>query len=159
MAKVLVTYYSSTGNTRAMAEAIVEGAVAGKAEVDLLGVGAVNVPCLLDYDALVVGSPTYYGLPAHQIVKFFDDSVTLHGRLAGRVGAAFATSANIGGGNESTCLAILQMMLVHGMLAVGAAQGDHYGPVAIGTPDQRALSQCRAHGQRVAELAAKLAAR
>jgi NAD(P)H dehydrogenase (quinone) len=42
------------------------------------------------------------------------------------------------------------------MVVQGSAAGDHYGPVSIGKPDERASNLCRALGKRVAELAAKL---
>jgi len=80
-----------------------------------------------------------------------------HGSLSGKVGGAFSSAANIGGGNETTILSILQAMLIHGMIVPGTADGDHYGPVSIGAPDERASKQCRALGERIAELAEKLA--
>lgn len=153
MASILITYYTRSGNTKAMAEAIAEGVRSEGAEPAVKPVQEVAIEDLLSYQGFIVGSPVYYGLPAAPIKELFDESVTLHGRLAGRVGAAFASSANIGGGNESTCTAILEMMLVHGMIVVGSAQGDHYGPCSIASPDTRVVSQCKAHGARVAKLA------
>ena len=73
------------------------------------------------------------------------------------MGAAFASSANIGGGNETTIMAILQSMLIHGMTIRGNSKGDHYGPVSINAPDARVEKQCRELGRRVAELADKVA--
>ncbi|MBN2711470.1 MAG: NAD(P)H-dependent oxidoreductase [Planctomycetes bacterium] len=158
MAKILITYYTRSGNTEKMANFIAEGVVRGGAEAEVRPVGEVNPAELLAYQGYIVGSPVYYGLMAAPIKELFDESVTLHGRLAGKVGAAFASSANIGGGNETTCLSILQMMLVHGMLAVGSSQGDHYGPCSIGSPDSRVEQQCKAHGERVAKAALALEA-
>ena len=153
MAKILVAYYSKTGHTKQMAESVVEGAVEGDADVDCKTVDRLDAKELLDYDGLIVGSPVYYGQPAAPVKELIDISVGIHGRLAGRVGAAFAASANIGGGNETTCLALLQMMLVHGMIVVGSAEGGHYGPAAVGAPDDRARKQCQALGNRVAQVA------
>ena len=84
------------------------------------------------------------------------DSVSFHGKLDGKIGAAFASSANIGGGNETTILDILNAMLIHGMIIQGDPQGDHYGPVAIGAPDARAIRECVRLGTRVAKLVKKL---
>ena len=111
---------------------------------------------LLAADAIVVGSPTYYGLMSFEIKRLFDESVSKHGQLDGKIGAAFSSSANVGGGNETTVMAILQMMLIHGMIIQGDAKGDHYGPVSIGRPDARVQSVCKRQGQRIAELAKKL---
>jgi len=157
MAKVLVTYHSRGGNTKKMAELVHEGAasVDGVA-VDLKPVADVKPADLVGYDAIVIGSPTYYGLPAAGIKKLIDESVAFHGQLEGKVGGAFSSSANVGGGNETTIMAVLQALLIHGMVVQGTATGDHYGPVAIGPPDSRASSQCTAYGKRVALLARKL---
>jgi len=156
MATILIAYYTRTGNTQAMAEYIAQGAVSVGGQVTLKPVQDVDVDSLLEYDAIVLGSPTYYGLPASELKDLIDKSVRFHGQLAGKVGGAFASSANIGGGNETTALAILHAMLVHGMVVPGAATGDHYGPIGINSPDERVRNQCLAHGKRIAELAAKL---
>ncbi|MFW6158974.1 MAG: flavodoxin family protein [Planctomycetota bacterium] len=156
MAKVLVIYASATGNTEKMAKLVGEGAEGGGADVTLKSVDDVEAAELLDYDATIVGSPTYYGAPAASIRKLFDDSVKYHGQLEGKVGAAFSSSANIGGGNETTILSILGSMLIHGMVVRGNSKGDHYGPVSINAPDHRVEKQCRELGRRTAELADKM---
>ena len=157
MAKLLVVYHSATGNTQAMAELVAEGARGAGADVDLEKVAETQAQGLLGYDGIIAGAPTYYGLMSAELKRLFDESVQFHGQLAGKVGGAFSSSANIGGGNETTILSILQAMLIHGMVVQGTASGDHYGPVAIGAPDDRAAEQCRSLGRRVAELADRLA--
>lgn len=159
MAKVLVVYYSRTGNTKKMAELVAEGVGQAGADVELKSTGETKVEDLLAADAIIAGSPVYYGLMAAELKELFDESVKYHGRLAGKVGGAFASSALIGGGNETTIMGILQMMLIHGMIIEGRHDADHYGPVAIGAPDDRAMPQCRALGERVAKLAERLKAK
>lgn len=156
MAKALVIYYSKSGNTKKMAEQVAEGIKKEGVEAVLKDVKDTAVEDLLKFDAIVIGSPTYYGTMSAEIKKLFDESVRFHGKLEGKVGAAFSSSANIGGGNETTILDILSAMLIHGMIIRGDSQGDHYGPVAIGAPDARATKQCLRLGSRVAELAKKL---
>jgi len=156
MAKVLVLYYTRTGNTKAMAELVAAGAEKEGAEVALRDVEEIKPDILLEYDAIAAGSPTYYGGMAGKLKDFFDSSVAHHGKLAGKVGGAFSSSMNIGGGNETTVLDILHVMLIHGMIVQGTAEGDHYGAVSIESPDERASSQCEALGRRVAALAIKL---
>lgn len=156
MAKILVSYYSRTGNTKAMAEYVAQGAVGVGADVALKPVQDVEAENLLDYDGIIIGSPTYYGVMAAEIKKLIDSSVKFHGQLTGKVGAGFASAANIGGGNETTVMTILQAWLIHGMVVQGAATGDHYGPVSVNAPDERVKTQSQALGKRVAELAIKL---
>ena len=157
MAKMLICYYSRTGNTEHMAEAVADGARKLKGiDVDLKPIGKVQARDLLGYDAIVMGSPTYYGSMAAELKQLIDESVAFHGQLAGKVGGAFSSSANVGGGNETTVMDILKAMLIHGMVVQGRASGDHYGPVAIGEMDNRAKTQCMDMGKTVAELAVKL---
>jgi NAD(P)H dehydrogenase (quinone) len=156
MAKVLVLYFTRTGNTKAMAEFVVAGAEREGAEVTLGDVEELKTDALLDYDAIIAGSPTYYGGMAGKLKDFFDAGAAHHGKLAGKVGGAFSSSMNIGGGNETTVLDILHVMLIHGMIVQGTAEGDHYGPVAINSPDDRARRQCEELGQRASFLARTL---
>jgi len=157
MPSLLILYYTRTGNTEKMARYVEEGAKAAGAETVVKSVAGATLEDLEAADGIIIGSPTYYGLPAAEIIKLIDDSVKKHGRLEGKAGGAFSSSANIGGGNETVIMAILQAMLVHGMVVQGTPKGDHYGPVSIGAPDERAEKQCRLLGERVARLAERLA--
>ena len=156
MAKAIVVYYSRSGNTKQMAEIIAKAMNGSELPTECKPVDKVKADDLLDYDAIVVGSPTYYGHMAGPIKQLFDDAVAFHGRLDGKVGAAFSSAANIGGGNETTVMGIIQAMLISGMIVHGDPQGDHYGPVSIGKPDGRVRQQCTRRGQRIAELTKKL---
>jgi NAD(P)H dehydrogenase (quinone) len=157
MSKALVIYYSRTGNTKKMAEQVAQGLSKEGVEVDLKDVKDVKAQDLLEYDVLAIGSPTYYGTMSAQIKQLLDDSVEFHGKLDGKVGAAFSSSANVAGGNETAILDILNAMLIHGMIIHGDPQGDHYGPVAIGAPDGRATKECLRMGERLAKLVKSLA--
>jgi len=156
MVKLLISHYSRGGATAKMAELIAEGASAGQVDVEVKKTEKTTPEDLLAADGIAIGSPTYYGAPAAVVRKLFDDSVKYHGRLDGKVGGAFASSANIGGGNETTILGILQSMLVHGMVIQGIAQGDHYGPVSIGMPDERATRQCVEYGKGLGQIMLRL---
>lgn len=157
MARMLVCYYSRTKHTEHMAEAVAEAAAETPGvEVSLLPVGKVSASDLLDFDAIVLGSPVYYGTMAAELKQLIDESVALHGQLQGKIGGAFASSANVGGGNETTVLDILKALLIHGMVVQGMPTGDHYGPVAIGDTDDRSRQQCANMGRTVAELALRL---
>ena len=152
MAKILICYYSRSGNTKKMAYLIQKGAMEEDVEVDTKEVKEVKPEDLKKYDGIVIGSPTYYGGPASQIKDLLDRSVKYHGDLQDKVGGAFTSSANIGGGNETTVLSILQSLLIHGMVVCGDSSGDHYGPVSIEKPNARAEKVCVRYGRRVAKL-------
>ncbi len=156
MAKILVLYYSRTGNTRQMAEDVAEGARQAEADVTLCEVQKCQLEMLIEHDGIIIGSPTYYGIVAGPIKDFFDKSIKYHGQLENKVGGAFSSAGIPGGGCESTVLSMLQMLLVHGMVIKGFSKTGHYGPVAFGAPDERARNECRLLGRKVAELAFKL---
>ena len=88
--------------------------------------------------------------------QLIDELVGRHGQLNGKVGAAFASSANTGGGSETTIIGIIQGMLIAGMVVQGDPQGAHYGPLSIGKPDEKVKQQCERRGQRVAALTRRL---
>ncbi len=157
MARILVVYFTKGGNTQKMAERVCAGIVGAHVDCAPKAVSQVNVDELKDYDGIILGSPTYYGHPAGELKQLIDASVKYHGRLAGKVGGAFASGGVIGGGAETTVRALIDMMLIHGMIVEGTTKGGHYGPIAIGAPNEKALTECEELGARVAELVKKLA--
>jgi NAD(P)H dehydrogenase (quinone) len=154
--KILVSYYSRSGHTKEMAQAISKGAKDEGVECDLREISEVKVDDLLNYDALIFGSPTYYGQMSAELKKLFDDSVKHHGKLTGKIGGAFTSSGMMGGGGETTILSIFQALLIHGMIIVGDAKMQHYGPLAIGAPDEKATETCIKYGQKIAALTKKI---
>jgi len=158
MAKGIVVYYSRSGNTKEMAEIIAKAMNDADLKTECKSVDKVKADDLPGYNAIVIGSPTYYGHMASPIKELIDDLVSRHGALNGKVGGAFSSAANIGGGNETTIMGIIEAMLIAGMVIQGDPQGDHYGPVSIGKPDERVRQQCTRRGERIAELTKKLSA-
>ncbi|HPQ82110.1 MAG TPA: flavodoxin domain-containing protein [bacterium] len=156
MPKALVVYFSKSGHTKRMAEEIAKGLEESEVSVTLADVEKANIEDLEGTDAVILGSPTYYGTMAAQMKGFLDKSVKLHGKLAGKIGGAFSSSGMLGGGNETTVLSLLEALLIHGMVVVGNAKIAHYGPVSVGTPDGQALKECLNYGKRIGELTLKL---
>jgi NAD(P)H dehydrogenase (quinone) len=140
-----------------MAEIITKAMNEADLPSECKSVGDVTPEEVFSYDAIAIGSPTYYGQMAAPVKNLIDELVTQHGQLDGKVGAAFSSAANIGGGNETTIMGIIEAMLISGMIVQGDPRGDHYGPVSIGKPDQRVMKQCTRRGQRIAELTKKIA--
>lgn len=131
MAKILIIYFSETGNTEKMAYAVAEGVREEGVEPQVKKVQEASVDDLLDVDGIVIGSPTYFGAMAAEMKSFLDKSVVHFKRLAGKVGGAFASSALLGGGNETTVLAVLQALLIHGMIVEGTTEGGTMVPLLL----------------------------
>ena len=78
--------------------------------------------------------------------------------MEGKVGAAFATSADQSGGKETTIMSIFQCLLIYGMIIMGdpmSATG-HYGTSCVGSPDNGTCENGMKLGKRVAKTAKKL---
>ncbi|TNF40476.1 MAG: hypothetical protein EP311_08870, partial [Cytophagales bacterium] len=70
---VLITYFSQSGNTKILAEAVAEGAKSVEGiEVKLLTIEEVNPVELLEAEAIIVGSPVYNGNPAPPVLEFIN---------------------------------------------------------------------------------------
>lgn len=157
MTRILVTCFSVTGNTQAMAEAVVEGVRSVKGiECAFKPVAEVSNDDMVAADGIIVGSPTYFGQMAAQVKELFDITEQVYGKLEGKVGAAFTTSGGAGCGHELTNMSIITAMLVAGMIVQGTTKGPHFGPFAVGKPGDKQIEQARNLGVRVAQLAKKL---
>ena len=200
--KVLVVFYSMYGHIYRMAEAVAEGAreVSG-AEVILRRVpetlsteiltkmGAIepqkafaHIPvCTVDElpeaDAIIFGTPTRFGNMCGQMKQFIDATgkLWMSGKLVGKVGSVFTSSATQHGGQESTILTFHVPLFAQGMIIVGLPYafqglmkmdeitgGSPYGASTIAgtsgerTPTDNELAGARFQGRHVAAIAAKL---
>ena len=157
MTHVTVIYDSRTGNTEKMALAVAEGARKVKGtEVVLLQVDKAKMSDLTSSDAIIIGSPTYYGNMSGKVKSFIDQTNKVHGKLKGKVGGAFTSSGDTACGAETTLLSILEAMLIHGMVVQGRYDNKHYGPTAVEAPNKKEIDSCKDLGERVAKLAAAL---
>jgi len=154
---VLVVYDSETGNTEKAARLVAEGVreVEG-IECILKRVDDVSLDDLLKSDGIIVGSPTYYGLMSAKIKRLLDESVKIHGKLEGKVGAAFTSSGGTASGAETTILSILEAFLIHGMIIQGNPHSQHYGLAVVGAPEGKEIDRCRNFGTRIAKLVSRL---
>jgi NAD(P)H dehydrogenase (quinone) len=199
MSKVLVLYYSSYGHIEKMAGAVAEGAREGGAEVTIKRVPELvsedvakksgfkldqaapvaTVDELANYDAIILGVPTRFGNMPAQMKNFLDQTGGLwaKGKLVGKVGSVFTSTATQHGGQESTILSTHTVLLHHGMVIVGlpysfqgqtkideVTGGSPYGASTIAggdgsrQPSENELAGARFQGRHVATIAAKLAA-
>ena len=90
MSSIAVIYWSMTGNTQAMAEAIAKGAREAGAQVDVFSVDQVGVDQVLEYDQLALGCPAMGAevLEESEFEPFFSQ---LEGRLSGKSVALFGS--------------------------------------------------------------------
>ena len=156
MPLVLIVYHSKTGNTEEMAKAVEEGVKSEGLNVVRKKVDRISFKDLLKADGIILGSPTYYGTMAAEMKAFLDRSVQYHGKLEGKVGAAFSSGGALGGGVETTVLDMLKALLIHGMVIQGDPHGSHYGTVSIGRPNAAAKKECKRLGEKVARLIKRL---
>lgn len=160
MAKMLIVYDSETGNTEKAAMRVSEG-VSGVEGVECVikRVDETSLEDMVEADGIIIGSPTYYGCMSSKIKKLLDESVEIHGKLEGKVGAAFTSSGGTATGAETTILSILKAFLIHGMMIKGNPHDQHYGLAVVGAPDQEEEKLCRRFGTEVAQLVLKIAAK
>jgi len=200
--KVLVVFYSMYGHVYRMAEAVAEGVrgVPGAtaelrrvpetlpdAILEKMGalearkvfahVPVAKVEDLASADALIFGTPTRFGNMCGQMRQFLDATGQLwaQGKLVGKVGSVFTSSATQHGGQESTLLSFHITLLHHGMVLVGLPYsfqgqtrmdeitgGSPYGASTIAggkgerMPSENELQGARFQGRHVAGIAARL---
>ncbi len=157
--QVLIMYYSRTGNTKNLAAEIVKGVreVEG-VECVVKPVSEITKHDLLAADAIIAGSPVYFGSMASELKEIFDRFVGIRSKMQDKVGAAFATGGDPSGGKETTLISIIQAMLIYGMIIVGDpldATG-HYGTACVGEPGAETADNAAKLGRRVASLVKKL---
>lgn len=157
--QILVLYFSKTGNTKKLAEAIAQGVqdVEGATAI-LKTTGEVSKEDFLAADGLIMGSPVYFGTMAADLKKVVDGLISFRKKMEGKVGAAFATSGDDTGGKETTMFSIIQALLICGMIIVGdplSATG-HYGVACAGSPGEKTRENGRKLGTRVANLSRQL---
>ncbi|MEI2735657.1 MAG: NAD(P)H:quinone oxidoreductase [Rhodoblastus sp.] len=199
MTKVLILYYSSYGHIEKMAEAAAEGVREAGAEAVIKRVPELvpeeiarnshfkldqaapiaTVAELPDYDAIILGVPTRFGNMPAQMKNFLDQTggLWMQGKLIGKVGSVFTSTATQHGGQESTILSTHIVLLHQGMVIVGlpysfqgqmgvkdVTGGSPYGATTISDgdgsrqPSENELAGARFQGRHVAQIAGKLAA-
>ena len=157
--QVLVLYYSRSGNTRTLAEAVSQGVESVDGVRCLLrSTDEVGIKDFNESNGIIAGSPVYFGVMAAELKKVFDDFIGVRRKMENKVGAAFATGGDASGGKETTIMSIIQVVLIYGMIIAGdpmSATG-HYGVACVGAPDEGTRRNGHKLGARVAQLVKKL---
>ncbi len=142
MTEIAIVYFSGTGHTHLMAEAIGKGAsqVAGT-NVELLRITGDRIvegrwqddammAKLQATDAIVFGSPTYMGGVAAQFKAFIDaaSSVWFAQGWKDKIGGGFTHSSSPSGDKQGTLLYLATNALQHGMVWVGGGDMPYRDP-------------------------------
>ena len=142
--KILIIFYSMTGNTAKLAKSLAEGSEEVNAEVRLRQVqelipeenwndamkkikeGLKDIPIATNddlawADGIAFGSPTRYGNMSAQLKNFIDQtgSLWMEGKLVGKVATVFTSASTQHGGHETTILTAIAPLLHHGMIVMG----------------------------------------
>jgi NAD(P)H dehydrogenase (quinone) len=158
MRDILVLYYSRSGHTTQLAEAIADGIgsvrgaqarmrtvppVAPNTQVAAPPVPAHGPPYveakdLVECIGLALGSPTRFGGMASPLKHFLEQTTPLwiNGDLAGKPACVFTSTGTLHGGQETTLMAMMLPLLHHGMLMVGVpyTEPDLMATSSGGTP-------------------------
>ena len=140
MPKMLILYYSRTGNTRKMAEAVAEGASTVQGvEVELNY--HIAPEALGNYDAILIGIPTYHHDMPADMKNLFEEAAVKNVNLKGKIGAAFGS---YGWSGEAPRM-IIEIIKKFEMDATEPPLLAKYAH------DQANLEKCRELGRKVAE--------
>jgi flavodoxin I len=141
MPKILILYYSRTGNTEKIAKAVTEGAKTVEG-IDVELNYHVTPETLDNFDAIIVGTPTYHHDMTIDIKNLFEEAAVKGINLKGKIGAAFGS---YGWSGEAPKLVLeimknkFEMELIEPSLLIKYA------------PEQSALEKSRELGKKIAE--------
>lgn len=137
--KVAVVYFSGSGHTALVAEAVAKGARSVEGvQVDLLAIRGSQITegrwkdeamleSLSAADAIIFGTPTYMGGPAAQFKAFADATAMIwFGRgWKGKLAAGFTHSGSPSGDKAGTLQYLVTLAAQHGMLWVPSDELPH----------------------------------
>ena len=141
MSKISVVYWSQTGNTQAMAEAVAEGIKGAGAEAELLEVGSANVAALKDEKAFALGCPAM-GAEVLEECEMEPFVTELESQVSGKVIALFG-SYDWGDGEW-------MRDWVDRMKAAGATVVGDEGVICNLEPDAEGIEKCKELGKKLA---------
>jgi len=143
MVKILVLYYTRTGNTEALAKAVAEGAKSVEGvSVIVKRVDYATVQDFVSCDAVAFGSPNYFDYMSGLMKDFFDRALSFKDMVKGKPAAAFTSG---GSSSNSALLSLERMIDSFGLVKVAE------GVVSSGKPTDRDLEKCRDLGRKLAE--------
>jgi len=164
--KAIIVYQSAYGHAGQMAGKMKEGLEESGLEVTLSAAKKTDPKMLLDYDAIIFGSPVRMGSVGNKMKTFIDTlgGVWLESALQNRVGGVLVSGGGFNAGTEMTQPALYSTLMELGSVMVGFVNdmpgygtgANHWGPYAqVGLegkdgPSEDCLTACYEYGKRVA---------
>src|SRR3989304_908804 len=145
MPKVVVVYLSTSGNTKAMAEAIAEGIESRNVEVKTINFHEARMEDLKNADAIVLGSSTFYYRMLPPMEKFIESLEKA--KIKAKIGAAFGS---YGWSGEAPVM-IAEKMRELGMEVIDPVLRIQYQPA------EKDLEECKRLGKDIANKVKKSA--
>src|SRR3989337_4186495 len=138
MPKIVVVYLSTSGNTKAMADAIVEGAKSRNVEAKAMNFNEARIEELKDADAIAIGSSTFYYKMLPPMENFIERLEKA--KIKAKIGAAFGS---YGWSGEAPVM-IAEKMRKLGMNVIDPVLRIQYQPA------HKDLEECKRLGQDIA---------
>jgi flavodoxin I len=138
MSKVVVVYLSTSGNTKAMADAIVEGVESRNVDAVAMNFHEAKIDKLKDADGIALGSSTFYYKMLPPMEKFIESLDKISAK--GKIGAAFGS---YGWSGEAPGM-IAEKMREIGMKVIDPVLRIQY------TPTEKDLEECKRLGKDIA---------
>lgn len=198
--KILIVYYSTFGNTYKMAQLIADGVkeaggqpiirrcpelipeniIQSRADMKAGAEMQKDVPIVTledfkEVDGYIFGTPTRFGNVSAQMKNVIDQlgPLWMQRVFEGKPAGVFVSTGTIHGGQETTILTFMTVLLHLGCIIVGVPYsvpdlyltkggGSPYGPGHVAEAenkreiDQNEANICKAFGKRITEIAKKL---
>ncbi|MEM3712194.1 MAG: NAD(P)H-dependent oxidoreductase [Thermoproteota archaeon] len=149
MIRVLILYYSRSGNVEAMAKAVAEGVKRVEdAKAELKRVEHATLEDLISCDAIAFGSPNYFNYMAGLMKDFFDRAWSIREKVFGKPAAAFTC------GGSSSNAALLSIERIFPAFRIEkVVEGIAWGLRDQGSPLEKDLSKLKELGEALAKAA------
>ncbi len=138
MQKIVVVYLSTSGNTKAMADAIVEGAKSRNVDAKAMNFHEARIEELKSADAIALGSSTFYYKMLPPMEKFIDSLAAA--KVKAKIGAAFGSY----GWSGEAPVVIAEKLRELGMTVIDPVLRIQYAPT------EKDLEECKRLGKDIA---------
>ncbi|MDD5472850.1 MAG: flavodoxin domain-containing protein [Candidatus Methanoperedens sp.] len=138
MPKVVVVYLSTSGNTKAMADAIAEGVASRNVDVSVVSFHEAKMEDIKSADSIAIGSSTFHYKMLPPMGKFIDSLAKAN--VKGKTGAAFGS---YGWSGEAPVM-IAEKMRALGMKVIDPVLRIQYQPA------EKDLEECKRLGKDIA---------